>query len=334
MKWYPWLNEPYRQILAAYQQGQGHPVLLLHSQEGNGELSLIYALSRWLICRHPNEITNCGICHSCQLVKAGNHPDYYQPKPDKEQQSLGVENIYTLIDNLYRRARQGGVKIVWLAQSEQLTTQAANALLKILEEPPIQTYFLMGCQEPSRLLPTLRSRCFYWRLPSPTETLGLCWLQQMGTDSLSATVALRLSGGAPLAAQALLLPMRWQKRLTLCKTMAQAIASNDLLLLLPSLNRNKDDAPLCWLLSLLIDALKWLQGGKDFLVNADQTKLINALSKRWPIMVLHYQLQQWLTCRRQFQEIGGINQELLLTHYLLNWEQNTNNLHIHPLDFV
>lgn len=103
-----------------------------------------------------------------------------------------------------------GVKVVWLPHAEQLTEQAANALLKTLEEPPEDTYFLLVCETPARLLPTLRSRCLYWPLPAPNEALGLRWLRQAGfDDSLSACTALRLCANAPLAAEALLQPARW-----------------------------------------------------------------------------------------------------------------------------
>lgn len=322
MKWYPWLNAPYRQILARYQQARGHHALLLHSQPGNGEASLCYALSRWLMCRQPDGIKSCGVCYSCRLMMAGNHPDFYQPEPEKGRQSLGVDAIRAIIDSVYGRARQGGVKVVWLPHAELLTEQAANALLKTLEEPPEDTYFLLGCQTPSRLLPTLRSRCLYWPLPAPDEALGLRWLHQAGyEDPLSARTALRLCANAPLAAEALLQPTRWQERLTLCAALQEAHASGDFLALLPALNRDKDDEPLHWLLSLLTDALKWQQGAQAFLVNTDRTELVAALAARWPAVVLHAQWRQWLQCLRQWQEISGVNRELLLTHHLLNWEQ-------------
>lgn len=322
MKWYPWLNAPYRQILSRYQQRRGHHALLLHSQPGNGEASLCYALSRWLMCRQPDGSKSCGVCHSCRLMMAGNHPDFYQPEPEKGRQTLGVDSIRAIIESVYGRARQGGGKVVSLPHAEQLTEQAANALLKTLEEPPEDTYFLLVCETPARLLPTLRSRCLYWPLPAPNEALGLSWLGQAGfDDSLSACTALRLCANVPLAAEALLQPARWQTRLALCAALQDALANGDFLALLPALNRDKDDEPLHWLLSLLTDALKWQQGAQEYLVNADRTSLITALAARWPAGVLHAQWQQWLLCLRQCQEISGVNRELLLTHHLLNWEQ-------------
>lgn len=323
MKWYPWLNGPYRQILTFYQQARGHHALLLHSQAGNGEESLYYAISRWLMCHHKREIKSCGTCHSCRLMKAGNHPDYYHLEPEKGRQNLGVDSVRYIINSIYGCALQGGVKVICFPHSELLTEQAANALLKTLEEPPEGTYFLLGCQEPSRLLLTLRSRCLYWPLPAPEEALSLRWLQQKGAfDTLSVCTALRLCSGAPLAAEALLQPTRWQERLALCAALSDAITISNMLTVLPVLNLDKKDGgPLHWLLSLLTDALKWQQGAEKFLVNADVQHLVESLAAVWSVSFLHAQWQQWMNCRRQWHETNEINHELLLIHHLLNWEK-------------
>ncbi|AFP85190.1 DNA polymerase III subunit delta' C-terminal domain-containing protein [secondary endosymbiont of Ctenarytaina eucalypti] len=326
MKWYPWLNDPYRKILAHYRKAHSDCALLLHSRPGNGEASLCYALSRWLICQNREGTKSCRFCRSCRLMIAGNHPDFYQPKPEHGRESLGVESIRAMIHEIYGRTPQGGVKVVCLPHVEQLTEQAAAALLKTLEEPPKGTYFLIGCQTPARLLPTLRSRCLYWPLPTPSDTLGLNWLRKAGySDPISAHTALRLSSNAPLAAANLLQPSRWQARLALCSALKDALASNDFLVLLPTLNQDQDDAPVHWLLSLLTDALRWQQGADRFLINTDRTSLVIALGGRCSSSVLHVQWQGWLQYFRQCQEIRGVNRELLLTHYLLSWEKNMNN---------
>ncbi len=118
-----------------------------------------------------------------------------------------------MIETLYAHAQQGGAKVIWLPQAEQLTEAAANALLKTLEEPPEKTYFLLGCREPSRLMATLRSRCLYWHLASPDEQLSLQWLgRQAAGSQTDRLTALRLHDGAPLAAEQLLQPQQWQQR--------------------------------------------------------------------------------------------------------------------------
>ncbi|PLK59073.1 DNA polymerase III subunit delta' [Candidatus Palibaumannia cicadellinicola] len=330
---YPWLESDYLNILTRYQQGKGHHALLLYSPKGNGKASLFQALSRWLICLQPNTIRNCGQCHSCQLMNAGNHPDYYQLELEKGQQSIGVETIRVFIESLYSHARQGGAKVISLSHIELLTKQGVNALLKIIEEPPNNTYFLLGCRDKSCLLPTLLSRCLCWQLSYPDEALGLSWLQQQKNTypSLAASTALRLCGGAPLAALALLQPACWKQRIALCMAMSEALHCSDWLTLLPLLNghnhKDNNNGPMHWLLTILIDALKWQQGAQDFVVNVDQTHLVTAVAARWDSMTLHHQVQQWLNCRRKTTEVSGINRQLLLAYQLLNWELDMSDLY-------
>ncbi|AIN47350.1 DNA polymerase III subunit delta' [Candidatus Palibaumannia cicadellinicola] len=331
MRLYPWLESHYLNILTSYQQGKGHHALLLYSQKGNGKAFLFQALSNWLMCLKPNTIINCGQCHSCQLMNAGNHPDYYKIELEKEQQSIGVETIRILIESLYSHPHQGGAKVVSLSHIKLLTKQGVNALLKMLEEPPEETYFLLGSRDKSCLLPTLLSRCLCWQLPSPDEALGLSWLQQQKETYpiLAARTALRLCGGAPLAALALLQPACWNKRQALCVAMREALHHRDFLTLLPFLNGN-EDVPLHWVLTLLIDALKLQQGAQAFLVNADQLNLITAVAMHWTSLTLHRQVQQWLHCHHQWSEVSGINRKLLLTYRLLNWEWDMSNPYTHP----
>ena len=218
MNWYPWLSGPYRQLVGQYLTGRGHHALLMHAAAGMGDEALVYGLSRWLLCRHKAGEKSCGTCHSCQLMIAGNHPDWHILQPEKGKNSLGIDPVRQLIETLYNYSQQGGAKVVWIPQTEMLTEAAANALLKTLEEPPAGTYFLLGCREPSALLATIRSRCFYWHLPVPEETLAVHWInRQLSADPFAIKTALRLANGGPLSAIELLQPERWKQRMVLCQ---------------------------------------------------------------------------------------------------------------------
>ncbi|STV74438.1 DNA polymerase III subunit delta' [Klebsiella michiganensis] len=89
-------------------------------------------------------------------------------------------------EKLYEHARLGGAKVVWIGDAAMLTDAAANALLKTLEEPPENTWFFLACQEPARLLATLRSRCRLYHLAPPTERYALAWLEREVTMSQDA----------------------------------------------------------------------------------------------------------------------------------------------------
>lgn len=152
MKWYPWLRPPFEQLVASYQAGRGHHALMVQALPGMGSDALIYALCRFLMCRQPEGHKSCGHCHSCQLMQAGTHPDYYALTPEKGKSSLGIDAVREVSEKLYEHARLGGAKVVWIGDAAMLTDAAANALLKTLEEPPENTWFFLACQEPARLL--------------------------------------------------------------------------------------------------------------------------------------------------------------------------------------
>ena len=322
MNWYPWLTGPYRQLTGQYQTGRGHHAVLMHAAAGIGDEALVYGLSRWLLCQHKDGDKSCGTCHSCQLMIAGNHPDWHILQPEKGKNSLGIDPVRQLIETLYNYSQQGGAKVVWIPQTELLTEAAANALLKTLEEPPAGTYFLLGCREPSGLLATIRSRCFYWHLPVPEETLAVQWInRQLSADPVAIKTALRLTNGAPLSAIELLQPERWKQRAALCQQLYVQCQQQDMLSLLPLLNHDDATERLYWLATLLLDAIKWQQHAGQFIINHDQQPLIALLAGAQPNASLQQSVTAWMHCRQQLISIVGVNRELLLTEQLLEWEQ-------------
>ena len=101
MKWYPWLRPPFEQLVASYQAGRGHHALMVQALPGMGSDALIYALCRFLMCRQPEGHKSCGHCHSCQLMQAGTHPDYYALAPEKGKSSLGIDAVREVSEKLY-----------------------------------------------------------------------------------------------------------------------------------------------------------------------------------------------------------------------------------------
>ena len=118
--------------------------------------------------------------------------------PKKASRQISVERVRTLVDFVTLTSHRGGVKVVLIAPAEAMHPSAANAVLKILEEPPGDTYFLLVSHQPERLLPTIRSRCFHltFALPDPEPTLE--WLKGQGIER--GELALAQGGYAPLAA--------------------------------------------------------------------------------------------------------------------------------------
>ncbi|MFG1172966.1 DNA polymerase III subunit delta' [Erwiniaceae bacterium CAU 1747] len=331
MNWYPWLNNSYRQIISQHQAQRAHHALLIQALPGMGDDALVWGISRWLMCRQPDGLKSCGRCHACQLMQAGTHPDWYQLEAEKGKSALGIDAVRSVTEKLYHHAQQGGAKVVWLPDAQQLTEAAANALLKTLEEPPQNTWFLLSCHEPSRLLATLRSRCLQWHLSPPDETQSLHWLQKQCAAGLNErTAALRLTSGAPAAALTLLEEKNWQQRQQVCQALPVAI-QGDLLSLLPALNHDDAARRIGWLCSLLVDAVKWQQGGGAFISNVDCQTLVMQIASLLPATAIDASLRQWLTCRDHLLNVVAVNRELLLTDQLLSWEAI---LHPHATDLT
>lgn len=321
MKWYPWLRPDFEQLIASYQAGRGHHALMIQALRGMGEDALIYAIVRYLMCQTPQDHKSCGRCHSCQLMQAGTHPDYYVMAPEKGKVTLGVDAVRDICEKMYEHARLGGAKVVWIQDAELLTDAAANALLKTLEEPPANSWFFLACREPARLLATLRSRCRWHHLAPPAESYALAWLARevpamTGDAQLT---ALRLCGGSPGAAEALLTAGGWSQRLQLCQALDGTLASGDWLALLPALNHDNAAERLHWLASLLLDAIKARQG-ITLLTNADAVSLVNRLAQQLSDTLLRLMMRQACEHREQLLNVSGLNRELILTEQLLNWE--------------
>lgn len=191
---------------------------LIHGLPGIGQLEFAIAGAASLLCESPQSGLACSQCQACRWVRAGNHPDLRRIRPDaiaaqegaaddgsdasggKKQPSreIRIEQIRSLLPWFNTATHRGGWRVALLYPAESLNTIAANALLKVLEEPPLHTVFLLVAQAPDRLLPTLVSRCRRLPLPVPDAAQALAWLQEQNVDQAAARLA--AAGGAPLLA--------------------------------------------------------------------------------------------------------------------------------------
>ncbi|WP_130835564.1 DNA polymerase III subunit delta' [[Erwinia] mediterraneensis] len=321
MNWYPWLNQPYRHIIAQHQENRAHHALLIQAMAGMGDDALVWGISRWLMCQQPDGLKSCGHCHGCQLMQAHTHPDWYRLEAEKGKSTLGIDAVRQVSEKLWHFAQQGGAKVVWLPDASQLSEAAANALLKTLEEPPANSWFFLSSREPSRLLATLRSRCMALHLSPPEENQSLQWLaKQTPAGEATRLTALRLAGGAPGAALTLLENRTWQARETLCTALPTAL-QQDILQLLPVLNSDDAPARISWLLTLLVDAMKAQQGASQWLINCDRPDLVQLLAQHLSVSALNASAQRWMQCREHLLQVSAVNRELLITDQLLAWEQ-------------
>ncbi len=211
--------------------------ILLHGAAGIGKKSLALDFAQSLLCESPDAHGYaCGACRGCILVLSGNHPDLRivvpdtmaelrgpeapaeegleaAPKPEdgaqnppeeareggrKGSREIRIEQVRALADFFGVSTHRGGARVVVLAPAEALNRASANALLKMLEEPPPATRFVLVSDSLDEVLPTIRSRCVLQRVAMPDEAVALQWLREQGVDDPEERLAAQ--GGAPLAA--------------------------------------------------------------------------------------------------------------------------------------
>jgi len=153
--------------------------LLLAGSESAGLDRLAASLAAGLLCDEPaTDSSACGACASCRLLAAGNHPDLLWLSPTDADEAAGrkassqirVESVRQLIAALALSPHHGATRVSVIQPAEAMNAATANALLKVLEEPPPGNVLLLISHRPLRLLPTIRSRCLQMRVGSTDAT--------------------------------------------------------------------------------------------------------------------------------------------------------------------
>ncbi|ALI09043.1 MULTISPECIES: DNA polymerase III subunit delta' [Pseudomonas] len=199
---YPWQDGLWQQLAGRAQHAHAY---LLHGPVGIGKRALAERLMASLLCLRPGASNACGECKSCLLLKAGSHPDNYVLEPEEADKAIKVDQVRDLVSFVVQTSQMGGRKVVLIEPVESMNINAANALLKSLEEPSGDTVLLLVSHQPSRLLPTIKSRCVQQACPLPSEAMSLQWLAKAlpeNTDEERIEL-LTLAAGSPLAAVSL-----------------------------------------------------------------------------------------------------------------------------------
>ena len=216
---YPWQQEAWQQWQQLHAR-LPHAVLF-HGPQGIGKTTFAEACAAALLCEAPAADGHaCGQCDACGWFAQYSHPDYRRVRPEvlEEEGAEGegenegkkakssktpskdikIDQVRALGDFMSVSTHRSGVRVILLHPVEALNIAAANALLKMLEEPPPNTVFLLVSNSLDRLLPTILSRCRKFALSMPASEDALQWLRTQ--DLAEPENWLAEQGGAPLAA--------------------------------------------------------------------------------------------------------------------------------------
>jgi len=198
----PWLREPQQRMRAAFGAGRLPHSLLLLSVPGLGAEQLANWLTALALCESPGA-RPCGICASCRLLRSDTHPDLHTVRLEENAQQIKVDQVRELIESLTLKSYRGGYKIGIIEGAEALNANGANAFLKTLEEPSMDTMLIMIARPNHRLPATIASRCLRLSLRPPSTETAIEWLEAYSNGSQRWGAALALAGGAPLLAMQL-----------------------------------------------------------------------------------------------------------------------------------
>lgn len=197
-------TEAKQRLIKEIQEGKIPHARLFCGGQGTGKLPLAIAYARYLSCEHPGETDACGNCPNCIKYNKLAHPDLHFAFPvikqknkdtvsddfltlwremlqntpyfnmniwleqmgaENQQAQIFVKESEEIVRKLSLKPSQGGYKIMIIWLPEKMNAECSNKLLKLLEEPPAKTVFLLVSEEPDALLATIQSRTQRFKIP-------------------------------------------------------------------------------------------------------------------------------------------------------------------------
>jgi len=224
----------------------------------------------------------CGSCKSCRKIESDNHPDIIRLKPSGP--SIKIDQIRALCQTLAMKPYEAAMRVVIISDAQAMNPAAGNALLKMLEEPPLRTILVLISAHSSDLLPTVVSRCQHIRFnPISKTNLASLLVRQHGVDAADAIIIAAMAAGS-LSRALRMHRTNWiQRRHWLISELDSLSAGslNRLLAFGDQLAKNKDDLPdalevlKSWLRDLVIAKLY-----PDRIINHDLASKLQQSSQR------------------------------------------------------
>ncbi len=177
----PWLLEHWQAIFQRHEQGKLPHALLFTGAQGLGKKRFVRFVAESLLCLNCSPATGaCGSCDSCAQLTAGAHPEFSTLMPEGASMNIKVDSIRELVNWLQLSAPPGRYRAALIDQADAMNRNAANSLLKTLEEPGERALLILSADRPGDLPATVRSRCQSTVLNVADKSAAINWLAEQG----------------------------------------------------------------------------------------------------------------------------------------------------------
>ncbi len=295
----PWQQQPWQKFQQAFLQNKLHHAWIIEANENYAVDIFTEALMQLVNCQQLENNNPCKHCNSCQQITNGNYADVYRLNVLDKKTRIGVDQIREVNTALTKKAYSGGYRVVVVEQAELMNAASANAFLKTLEEPGEKTLTLLQTGFPSRLLPTLRSRCQQISLTHASQSELRNWLlQSHPSKEDSIDEALKAASFQPLLAVQFLEGDLLQQRSNVFANLDQLLQGQSTLQQFEQNNTMEHEQLLGWFEQYLLDKAQ----------NMDSFK--HKLNQFYGV------LQE---IRLQFRQVRDADKPLLLREILIKW---------------
>lgn len=329
----PWHQHQWSHLLQHYQQDRLPHALLFCGPLGMGKYTFAQQLAHALLCQQPiihnNHIAACGHCKPCHLLTANNHPDLKIVTPAEVGKQIKIEQIRDLIEFCNLTPNYERYQIVIISPAEAMNRNAANSLLKLLEEPPSKTLIFSISHQPMALMATIRSRCQRINFSHPDKQSVTNWLKNQFDKPQDISLLLNLSAQAPLAALALVKNEDLAKRHTLLTSLTKLILQRENPVQTAEIWHKLDsEKVLSWMLSWTMDLIRYsMTQHMQHVINHDFKEQIQQIANKITLTNLFQLLDlQKESYRLLVGTTANVKPQGILESLAIEWSQRNQSI--------
>jgi len=306
---YSWQQEHWQQLQQLIESERMPHALLLNGAADIGKTQFANALAQQLLCEVPALDNACGQCKQCLMVSAGTHPDLLRLEPEGAGKAIKIDDVRSLGNLVAKTSQQGGWKVAIIQPAEAMNINAANALLKNLEEPSDKTLLILVSHQTERIPATVRSRCRILKFPLPATSITEPWLQQV-TGNQNTQNLLELANNRPLLALRLLESDLLGKRQQFDELIERVARG--------------DESPLKaaeWCKGeVSLEVIDWFQNNVNQRIRARTNEQASGSKNNSLLRLLFRFTDRMLAAKQRLQSSANPNPQLLWEELLLDWQ--------------